>query len=258
MKQMDLRRKQDYYSYAGGWSFKQPPKLDDELHRRVAEIDPNFRLIWGGVAVVRNEPDGFPAAVRGPREATKTLHGRLTARYVDARVKQFHGFTFKLKNGREKTVLREDSIPRSKRAIAVAKFEYVDYGRLYWFLERYLTTEQLIEAQYYFKDDPNLPRPGDYIYRLHVCTPEGLYWEPDHDWLDMVASSTFETLTTPLKDLYFKDKTAREESEAARQAAEAKQTCIDPEEVLRMTIDQTKPRNPKHFLPPPPHLRGRP
>jgi hypothetical protein len=216
---MKLETKQEYYEYRGGWTFKDPPRLDPAIQRRLKEIDPALRLIWGGVAVVRDEPDGEPVAIRGPREATKVLFGRLTARYLDTRVRTFCGFRFKLaKSGREKIVPREDQIPRSKRRLARAVFEYVDYGRLRWILERHLTAEQLVAAGIYAADATNIPPAGDYIWRLDVQTPDGLYFEPDQDWLEMVAANNYETFHTPLKELYRQDHEQREAQETAREA----------------------------------------
>jgi hypothetical protein len=179
---MDLREKQLYYRYSYGWSYKEPPRLDNSIHRALREIDPRYRLIWAGVAVYREQEGGPVVGLRGDRDATKLLYGQLTARYIDARVKQFDGYSFKLaKSGREKRVMREDLIPRSKRKIAVAHFEYVHYGQLFWILEVYLTSEELIQTGYYQQDDPNLPTPGDYVHVLHLRGHDGLYREPDRE-----------------------------------------------------------------------------
>jgi hypothetical protein len=234
---VNLEEKQAYYEYSGGWSYKEPPTLDRELYRRLQEIDPNLFLIWCGVAVYRDTEDGPPIKVRGDHRATKFNHGRLTARKVSGRAIQFCGYTFKLKNGREKTVMREDAIPRSKRKLAVCRYEYVDYGILRWCLFRYLTAEQCIAAEIYTVDNPPPPE-GDLVHRLTVETPDGLYWEPDRAWVEMVGKSTFETFNTPLSDLYHRDKDVREQRDQQREEREAKQTCIQPEALLKFTIDQ--------------------
>jgi hypothetical protein len=196
-------------------------------------------LIWAGVAVYREQEGGPVVGLRGDRDATKLLYGQLTARYIDARVKQFDGYSFKLaKSGREKRVMREDLIPRSKRKIAVAHFEYVHYGQLFWILEVYLTSEELIQTGYYQQDDPNLPTPGDYVHVLHLRGHDGLYREPDREWLQWWAGRHYEAMNTPLKELYAKDRAASDERRQVEEEAEAKQTCADPEDLLRLTIDE--------------------
>jgi hypothetical protein len=164
----------------------------------------------------------------------------LTARRISARVKQFCGYSYKLKNGREKTVMRQDAIPKTQRELAIARFEYVDYGQLRWCLFRHLSAEQLVAAGIYDKFGLNIPPDGELIHRLTVETPEGRYWEPDQAWVEMIAASTFETFNTPLTDLYRRDREAREQRDELQARATAQLSCISPEALLKFTIDQPR------------------
>lgn len=237
---MSLQRKQDYFEYRGGWSYKQPPRLDHAFERRLHEIDPSLHLIWGGVAIIRNSPDGNPVSVLGDPRATKKFHGRLMARWLNQKVKTFRGYSFSLKDGRERIVMREDSIPVRSRELAIPRFEYTEFGDLRWHFCRFLTPERTVEAQIYAADDPDLPSEGFYYDFMPIETPDGLYWEPDLDWLDHVAKVAFETLHTPLKDLYQRDHDIREKQLEAQEEAAEKRTCIKPEDLLKFTIDHPR------------------
>lgn len=219
-----LEEKQLYFNYGpSGWTYKQPPALDPSLREELTRLgsdrfgDPLYRFNWGGVAVVRDEEDGVPT-VRGDRAATKLNMGRLMPRYLFARAKQPVRLYYLNKREKKVFVKRQEDVPKDR--VAVWDVGYVDYGQLRWFLERKLTPEQLVEAGFYLRDDPDVPPQGDYVCLLKVETPDGLYFEPTHEFLDAIREHLWEANNVSLSDLVKKDRAARQRARDVRDAVE--------------------------------------
>jgi hypothetical protein len=222
-----LEEKQKYYQYgASGWSYKQPPTLDRSLHEELTRIggcdrfnDPIYRFNWGGVAVVRTSEDDDSPIVRGDIAGTKVSRGRLQTRYFFGRVLEPLALCYHNRKGKVVRVKRLSQVPKNR--VTFREDEIVDYGQLYWYLERKLTPEQLVEALIYTRDDPSIPSRGDYVCLLKIATPEGLYFEPDGAYLEAIREHFFEFRNESLSDLKLKDREARNAARTERESEEA-------------------------------------
>jgi hypothetical protein len=219
-----LEEKQAYFQYGeSGWTYKQPPRLDPSLVKEMERFgadeygDPLYRFLWGGVAVVRQEEDGVPY-VRGDRAATKINNGRLQPRYLFARAKQPTVLCYRNRKGKVVPVKRKSQVP--KHYVAFWQVQYVDFGQLFWYLERKLTPTQLVEANYYLPNDPKIPARGDYVCIHRVEAPGGIYFEPTEEYLSAVREYLREENNESLNDLMLRDRQGREEAQAAQRDAE--------------------------------------
>jgi hypothetical protein len=206
-------QKQAYYRYEpGNWFYHAPPELDPKLHKEMEKVggrdrfgDPLYRFNWGGVAVIRkNEQDDKPT-VKGGMSGTLVKRGRLSARYFAGRDRHPRCLVYQNAKREIVRVGREDQVP--KGIIAVWEYEYIDYGRLHWFIERKLTPEHMIEAGLFTL--ANVPPRGDYVCILEIQTPEGLYYEPSESWLELVMKHRYETENEKPSDLLRSDAESR-------------------------------------------------
>src|ERR1051325_5674623 len=171
---MNLEEKQTYYRYQpGNWFYHTTPELDPRLHAESAQIggfdwfgDPVYRFNWGGVAIIRKDENDDKPTVKGGMSGTLVKRGRLCARYFAGRDRHPRWLVYTNDKGETVRVGREDQVP--KGIIPVWEFDYVDYGRLHWFVERKLTPEQMIEAGLY--TSANVPPGGGYVCLLEIQT----------------------------------------------------------------------------------------
>lgn len=251
-----LEQKQAYYSYGpSGWTYKQPPTLAPYLHRELERIgggrdmygDPYYRFLWGGIALIRQSPVYQRPTIRGDWAATKVnKHSRqLQPRYLFARARQPKNLCFQSRKGRVVRVGRLDQIP--KGIFSWWEYEYVEYGKLYWYIERKLTPEQLVEAGIYDEGDPAIPARGDYIFMLQIETPDEQYYEPDHSWLESVAKHVFELQTIPLDELRRMDMDRREAANAAKERKEEEEEDAALEDII-IRAQRAAAANAKHFF----------
>lgn len=243
-----LEQQQEYYQYGpGGWFFHEPPQLDETLCRELEQTggrdrfgDPLYRLNWGGVAVIRTDPQDERPVVRGGREGTKINGGRIEPRYLFVQMQQAKSLCYKNDDSQTIRVAHASQVP--PRALTWWEYEYVEYGQLRWFLERKLMPEQLVEAGIYQPDDPLLPARGDYICLLKIETPDGLYYEPDRAYLEAVKLSFYQAQNESLAKLHEMDAAGRArlaEEQAGqkrkREHAEFKQMTDD---VIRADVNR--------------------
>lgn len=248
---MNLEQKQKYYDYNGEFYYRQPPRLDNCVIRELRDIDPDYRLIFGGVAVIRkNENDERPY-IRGDERATKINLGRIQPRYIEIKIQQAKALCYRHKKGHIVRVAREDQVPNGKHCWWESQF--VDYGRPRWFLERKLSPEQLVAAGIYHEKDVTLPREGDWVWRLTVETPDGRYWEPDRDWLQMIRKHVWEMNNERLSDLLIRDLEAHEKRELIQQSEKAERDAVIMEDIVSRAL--RAPRNRIILLPPPPGMQ---
>lgn len=224
-----LKEKQKYYEYGlEGWDYKQPPSLDPALLKELDRVGRGqFRLLWAGIALVRPSAQHPYPTIRGNADATKIIQfkddlgrpcSQLIPRYPAGGRIYSRRWHYKDKDGHAVRAARADEVPEG--VLADLEADYVQYGVLRWYLERYLTADQLVETGRYTKNSPHIPPKGDYIFQLKVQTPDELYYEPDSGWLQAIAEHLSDEDTYSLHDLYLRDKEAREKREQNREAME--------------------------------------
>jgi len=208
-----LEEKQAYYTYAAsGFVYKQPPALDSGLVEEMNRFgqddygDPLWRFLWAGVAVIRTHPGDERPAVRGDRAGTKVSAGRVTPRYLHVRAKSPVWLCYETDAGETARVKREDQVPQGK--LTWWEYEYVEFGKLRFYLERKLTPEQLVAVGVYAEDDPDIPAKGDYfcISRGPIETADGLYYEPTFEYVDSIRKHLYEELSETPSHLLLLDR----------------------------------------------------
>lgn len=244
-----LEKKQAYYTYAGGYQYKQPPTLDSSVLKAMREFgvdehgDPLWRFLWAGVAVVRTHPDDQHPTIRGDRAATKVELGRVTPRYLHVRAKSPVWLCYQTDEGHTARVKREDQVPVGK--LSWWEYEYVEFGKLRWFLERKLTPEQLIEAGVYAGRE--VPPQGDYFCLSDgpIETAEGLYYEPTMEDVERLREHLYDERHESHADLM------RGRAER-RAAAEEQQEADSLDEMAGIVDDEMRkpaPAGGKTFAP---------
>lgn len=229
---MNQKEKQQYYRYeSGNWFYHTPPQIDSKLHGEMDKLggyddfgDPLYRFNWGGVAVIRKDENDDKPTVKGGMAGTLVKRGRLSARYFAGRDRHPRYLRYTNDKGEIVRVGREDMVPRG--IIPVWEYDYVDYGRLHWFIERKLTPAQMIEVGLFTA--ANVPPRGDYVCLLEMQTPEGFYFEPSEAFVELVKEHRFETDNEQVSDLLRSDAEARR---IVRQLHEDEQDARDNAEV---------------------------
>jgi hypothetical protein len=212
-----LQEKQRYYLFGeNGYSFKEPPVLPEELLRGVRALgtneygDPLWRYQWMGVAIYRDDPENpRPTAIRGPKEATKIVNGFVVPRYLHVNARQLVYLCYRDKKGHICRVKRPEQVPAG--ILSWDEFEYVMYGKIRFYLQRWLTSKQLIEAGEYTEED--VPVRGDYftVSDGPIETADGLYYEPDEYALDALKAHLLEEQTEKHDDIMRQRAERREE-----------------------------------------------
>lgn len=249
VKVATLEEKQKYYEYGANWSYKEPPVLDKRLVEDLHRISPAFHFLWGGVALIRKSPlDPYPQ-IRGDLSATKTIYYRddegrprnqLIPRFAaGARVHpQF--WCYRDDDNHVIRVTRPDFIPEGKHRWLEA--DYVQYGKLRWYIVRHLTPEQLVEAGIYHARDPHIPSGGDYFFQLLVETPDKKYFEPNREYLDAISEHLREEQTESLHDLYARDHEKRVKQDERDEAISDRELMALTEQLLiGLGIDPSTP-----------------
>jgi hypothetical protein len=229
---MNLEEKQAYYRYQpGNWFYHTPPELDPRLHAEMDKIggsdafgDPVYRFNWGGVAIIRKDEHDDKPTVKGGMSGTLVKRGRLSARYFFGRDRYPRWLVYQNDKGQTVRVGREDEVP--KGIIPTWEYDYIDFGRLHWFIERKLTPEQLIEVGLFSSVD--VPPRGEYVNLLEIQTAEGFYFEPSSAFLKFVMKHKDETENEKPADLQRNDIEARR---IIRQMREDDQDALDNAEV---------------------------
>lgn len=208
---MSLSEKQDYYRYgASDWRYKEPPALD-LLVRAEMEAHPeleNYRFIFGGVAIYRDEPAGQIVELKGDPEAVEPnmTTGIIEPRYMHGKVRQVFRHAFKDDLGRVVHTTRPDLLP--KEVVSWEVSSYVMYGICRWFVEQKVSAEVAVGAGAYRKDDPNLREHVWYTIDTFE-SPEGLYTEPDPLYVQRLVKREHENRNENLADVVKRDRKIR-------------------------------------------------
>lgn len=233
---MDQEEKEQYYSYTrSGPVYKQPPVLDSGITDAIERVgkdefgDPLYRLIWGGVAIVRTDPNASDGEVRGDRNACVVRKGRLQPLYPSFRVQHPKSLCYKDDLGRTVRTTRLEFIPLGK--MPWWEYEYIDYGMLYWFLERKISAKELVAIGLYSAKGSNVPSHGEYICILKL-EKEGKYLEPDASWVSVVGSHIWEGTNMALSDLQREDREARDRAMAIQEVKDDIDARIEFDEAV--------------------------
>lgn len=237
---MNAEEKQQYYRYQpGNWFFHTPPQLDPKLHAEMDKIggldqygDPVYRFNWGGVAVIRKSEDDPKPVVKGGTSGTLVKRGRLTARYFHGRDRKPRWLCYENEKGEKVRVGREDEVPQG--VIATWEYEYIEFGRLHWFIERKLSAEQLVEFGLY--TSASVPRRGDYINLLEIQTPDGGYFEPNTAFVELVMKHRLELENEDAAGLLISDAAAREKIRLFREGEQDARDNAEVDLYLKHTL----------------------
>jgi hypothetical protein len=257
-----LEELQRYYTYGeGGWQHKATPYLDKAVVKELLRIggvdaygDPLWRFCWGGVVTVRHDPKSpTPEAILGPREGVRTTYGRVTPRHLHGRIARPRRWLYLDRKGRAREVKRPDAAPKGKRVWR--EDEFLEFGKLRWYVERKLTPEQLVEVGARAEDDPDIPANGDYFALLTVETDEGLYFEPTRAYLDAIRKHIHEEENESLVDLLLQARARDELREHNEKAQEWDEVMTLVEDILTNPDRETEVIRPR-ALPPRPVFTG--
>lgn len=215
-----LGQLQRYYIYdSEPLRFKKEPELNRDLVKAMKRegLDRDYRFTWGGVVIVREEPNGKKYQIaRGSKDACEVLpNGMLLPRYLFRRCRQARGVYYFNDLNQRVAVLKPELVPPGK--IALVDYRYVDFGVLKWHLETRASGQTLIEAGVYSaKDAPN--EEWVCIGRLHS---DELYYEPGLEMIDVLKKREWENKNQSLKDVAKQTMTALAKSRAEREVQEA-------------------------------------
>ncbi len=215
--------KQEYYCYdEHPLRFKYAPTLDRGLvdAMRQKGFDKNYRFVWGGVVLVRTEPNGasFELA-RGSRDGLTEFNGIMVPKYIYMRTRQARGLFYIDDLNRRVVITNADLAPVGK--IVQVDYRYVDFGILRWFFEYRADASTLIEARVY--DSKSAVPNEEWVTISRLSTNNGLYYEPGMEMIDIIAKREWENNNRSLKEvgkeLIAKLAKAREENERKEELA---------------------------------------
>lgn len=212
------KERREYYRYgASGWTYKQPPVLAPEVVNEMKRLglDRNYRFVWAGVAVIRDEPNSTAPEVRGDRAATWIVNGRLEPKWLHVKARQPKYLCYRDERGHVCRTTRPELIPPGR--LTWWEFHYVEYGKLLWMVEYRADPEVLIATNAAHKDEVEIDG-WTWIQTLETAETdehaEGLYYEPDVTNVHMLAEREFENRNANLKEVAKRDSKFR----AARRA----------------------------------------
>ncbi len=243
-----LKEKQEYYQYSERpLRFKDAPELNRDLVKAMKSehLDRAYRFVWGGAVVVREEPNSVAYTLaRGTPDALQTLRVTMPAyekvgtlagtkqlvapevrdivmpKYIHERARQARGLFYIDGTGHKVCTTQPDLIP--KEYISRVDYRYVDFGRLYWYLEMRTSAEVLIDAQVYDRHEKVPATAWETVMVLKA--KNGLYYEPGLEMVEVLQQREYENRNENLKDVarerILRQWKARLATEAAEQQKE--------------------------------------
>lgn len=233
-----LTEEQQYYEYASRpFRFKTPPVLNRELQEAMQRegLDNDYRFIWGGVVLVRDEPNSPKYQIaRGSIDACEPINGTMMPKHIFQRVTQARGLFYRNGLGQKVCVARAELAPPDK-AVEI-EYKFVDLGILRWYVETRLNGQQLVESGYYRDDEPV---PADEWVCIGQIHSQGRYYAPGLEWIDLLKKRVWENENRPLKDV------AREMMKKFKRARanREKQEAIEAKKEFDQLFDDVVRRN---------------
>lgn len=249
-----LREKQEYFNYGAKrpFRFKTAPMLNPELRAAMKSerLDRAYRFTWGGVAIVREEPNSETFTIaRGDRTACKAVNGVFMPKYIFTRAKQARGLFYFDDLNRKVCVTRPELVPVGR--VSRVDYRYVDLGMLYWFLEARADADTLIKSQVYNKRD-RVPETS-WLSIMRLETKQGRYYEPGMEMIQVLKQREWENNNESLTDVGRRmsemQAKHRQEEEEAIEAAGAKDFDLLYGDVMRRYEKGTRYSVP-NFIPP--------
>jgi hypothetical protein len=251
-----LERKQAYYEYGDGYTYKEPPRLDPSLEREMLKFgtdehgDPLWRFLWAGVAVTKKSPDDPGGTVRGDRGGACHRNGVLTCRYLHVKAKAFVAHCFRNRKGKGKVVRvkRKEWVPAG--ALSWEEWEYTHFGKLRWYLERKLSAAQLVQSGLWRGTETDIPLAGDYVCLIDpplgkpIETHDRLYYKPDRAYLEAISKHLHEERTESLSDLLLRHRERTEKQETA----ERKEGAVAVMDMVENALSESPYRRAKTLL----------
>lgn len=226
-----LAEKQAYYVYPDGAPrYLAPPALPREVseamkaaERECPGIGERYRFLWMGCSVVRKAEFDENPIVKGDKRACMLqpwdVYGdgscvvlRLQPRKLYIRKKEPNGYIYTNMDGHKVRVARADQVPViAKQGLAVADFNYVEYGHLEWRIEQRIFGQPL---------DPFPLFPGeDWMCIQTIKSADGFYHEPSVLHVQDLVKREWQNRNLRIKDVviaeYEEKMTAQEEREKA-------------------------------------------
>lgn len=223
-----IEEKQEYYRYGEQpYRMKDTPALNSALEAAMREhgLDQQFRFIFGGVVIVREEENSETFTIaRGTSDACHVLNGIVLPKYPYVRARQARGYCYLDDLGRKVSGFTNESFVPPGR-IARVDYRYVDFGKLLWYLEERTTAAVLVDTKVYGKNDevPDV----EWECRMALKTRDELYYEPGLEMIDVLKQRVWENQNARLKDvaasMLERNANLREEEEAASDEAAKKE-----------------------------------
>ena len=235
-----LKQKQDYYVYSERpYRMKEAPRLNHELEQALKRerLDKTYRFVWGGVVVVREEPNAPDFTIaRGDRSACHSVAGVFMPKYIYARSRQARGYYYTDDLGRKIPTLREELVPPGR--LALVDYRYTDFGILRWFLEQRTKAQDLIDAGVY---DPKEQVPeSEWVCIMPLETKLGLYYEPGLEMIEILQQREYENRNANLKNVAAAQMQRLAKARLEKEEAEDKQGAKDFDLVYRDAVRSTE------------------
>lgn len=197
-----LAEKQAYYRFSEHpFRFKDAPVLAKPVvdAMRIHKLDRAYRFVWGGLVLVREEPNSTQFTIaRGSRAAGHDVHGTFLPKYLYVRAQQARGYCYyDSLNRKISGFTRESLVP--KEYLARVDYRYVDFGMLYWFLEQRANAQDLIKAKIYDRSE-QVPE-SEWVCVMRMETKQGRYYEPGLELIPVLQKREWENRNADLKDV---------------------------------------------------------
>jgi hypothetical protein len=247
------QEKRDYYVYdSRPWRFKEAPTLNPQLREvmKRERLDRAYRFVWGGVVIVREEPDSQTFTIaRGSRDACHAVNGVYMPKYSFSRSKQARGYCYYNDLNQKVCVTREEFIPPG--VMSRVDYRYVDFGILRWYLEQRGDAEDLINAHVYNARD--VVPEHEWTCVMPLNTKKGQYYEPGLEMIEVLQQREWESANANLMDVARKLRERREKKERDEEAAEdeagAREFALLESDLLKEHSRQTRYSMPNFIAP---------
>jgi hypothetical protein len=244
--------RQDYYEHSERpLRFKTPPTLNRELASAMKRegLDERYRMVWGGVVLVRTEPNGADCEIaRGSRDACHEVavkiegsdHHRviLLPKYPFERAIQARGMYYTDDLNRKVCVSRPELVPAGR--IGKIDYRYVDFGILRFFLEQRLAGQELVECGLYDEGDDVPAYEWIAVPGLSpMNTKAGRFYEPGMELLSILQKREWQNRNADLDEVAAAQ---IKHNAKVEKAAEAKETKTEKAEVDLLVGDLIRRR----------------